>query len=253
MTYTETMLPPADMEDPWIARHAPERLRRDRFLTPAPSRDRDRRDRGIGGMPAGAVLGVGLALAAGGALAAVALRQRGDDERPNDDAPDRAARGSAQRGRRAVVGRTVTINRPRSELYAHWRDFQNLARFMESVESVRVEGRDRHVWSFEAPGGTATVRTRITEERENEVIAWESVEGSDVELAERVTFSDAPGGRGTRVEAEIHYRLPLGEVGRLLAKLFQREPRVQARRDLKRFKMLMETGEIATAQNRRAA
>jgi uncharacterized membrane protein len=34
--------------------------------------------------------------------------------------------------------------------------------------------------------------------------------------------------------------------------MFQREPAIQARRDLRRFKQLMETGEIATALRTRA-
>ena len=228
--------------DPWSARLAPWRHRH----------EEPGRDRGVGGMPAAAVLGLGLALAAGGAAAAVAL-SRGREERPFDDAPERSAKGSARRGREAVVGRTVTIAKPRSELYAYWRDFEHLPEFMEAVDAVRVEGERQHVWTLKVPGGTARIRTEITEEREGEAIAWASTEGSDMEMRGHVRFEDAPGGRGTRVEAEVAYVPPGGELGRALAKILQREPRIQARRELKRFKMLMEAGEIATAQNRRAA
>ena len=147
----------------------------------------------------------------------------------------------------------VTIARPRAELYAYWRDFEHLPEFMEAVEAVRVEGERRHVWTLQVPGGTARIRTEITEEREGEAIAWKSVEGSDMEMRGQVRFEDAPGGRGTRVAAEIAYVPPGGELGRALAKILQREPAIQARRELKRFKMLMEAGEIATAENRRAA
>ncbi len=250
MTHLDSRLAPraraAEGPDPWAARLAPWRHAR----TDARARGRD--GGGIGGMPAAAVLGVGLALAAGGAAAAVALRW-GQGERPLDDAPERAARGSARRGREAVVGRTVTIARPRSELYAYWRDFEHLPAFMEAVEAVRVEGERRHVWTLKVPGGTARVRTEITQAREDELIAWASVEGSEVETRGHVRFEDAPGGRGTRVEAEIAYVPLAGALGRAVAKLFQREPSIQARRELKRFKMLMEAGEIATAENRRAA
>ena len=235
----------APYDDSWSTRHAPVRR-------PARGPERGRDGERPSGVPTSALVGLGLALAAGGALGYIALRN-GSEDRPADDAPWRSQRGLAREDGRSVVGRVVTIARPRSELYAFWRDFGNLARFMESVEDVRTEGQDRHVWRFQAPGGTVTVRTRITEEREGEVIAWESVEGSDIELRERVRFEDAPGGRGTRVDAEIAYHPPGGQVGRLVAKLFQREPSIQARRDLKRFKMLMETGEIATSENRRAA
>lgn len=230
--------------DPWRERH--DVARRVKGGIPA------RRREWSGGVPGSALLGLGLALAAGGALGYMALRQ-GSEARPPDDAPRRSSRGSAREGRRALVGRVVTINRPRDELYRYWRDFGNLASFMEAVESVRTEGERRQVWTLQVPGGSATLRTEITEDREGEVIAWRSVEGSDIETRGHVRFEDAPGGRGTRVEAEIAYKPPAGELGRLAAKLFQREPAIQARRELKRFKMLMETGEIATAENRRAA
>jgi uncharacterized membrane protein len=49
----------------------------------------------------------------------------------------------------------------------------------------------------------------------------------------------------------IAYEPPAGVVGQMIAKLFQREPRIQTRRDLHRFKQLMEAGEIATAARTR--
>ena len=194
-----------------------------------------------------------LAVGAGALLGLSTLRDRGA-HRPPDSAPGRSARGLPRFGRHSVVGRTVTINKPRSELYAFWRDFSNLPKFMEDVDSVRETAPGRTTWTIRAPGGrTVELETEIVEEREGELIAWKSVEGSDVETQGRVAFRDAPGGRGTRVEAIIAYDPPGGEAGRMLAKLFQREPAVQARRELKRFKMLMETGEVATSQLRRDA
>ena len=97
---------------------------------------------------------------------------------------------------------------------------------------------------------TVDLETEIAEEREGELIAWRSTEASDIDADGRVTFTEGPAGRGTIVSAEVAYRPPGGEVGRWIAKLFQREPSVQGRRELKRFKMLMETGEIATSSNR---
>jgi uncharacterized membrane protein len=106
------------------------------------------------------------------------------------------------------------------------------------------------VWTIAAPAWQSVdVETEIVEERENELIAWRSVEGSQIETQGRIGFKDAPNGRGTLVEAVIAYKPPGGELGRMIAKLFGREPNIQGRRELKRFKMLMETGEIATAAN----
>jgi uncharacterized membrane protein len=170
--------------------------------------------------------------------------------RPRDSAPRRAAK--RQPGRYAVVGRTVTIAKPRAELYAFWRDPQNLA-FMENIERVEKLGDARMRWTVAAPAGqTATIETEITEARQDEMFAWASVEGSDIEMRGRVTFRDAPGRRGTEVAAEIEYVPPGGRLGQLVAKLFQREPQIQVRHDLKRLKMLLETGEIATSQNRKS-
>jgi|TARA_R100000501_G_scaffold13654_5_gene25033 uncharacterized membrane protein len=190
----------------------------------------------------GAVVGI-----AGGLAGASSLAQRARMRHPHDDAPGRTARRS-RFGGYAVTGKTVTIARPRHELYAFWRDFQNLPKFMENLESVRPTGPDRAVWTIAAPKGrTVDVETSIAEETENEIIAWRSIDGSDIDTEGRVTFREAPGDRGTHVELVVAWKPPGGEVGRMAAKLFRREPHVQARHDLKRFKMLMETGEIATS------
>jgi len=160
--------------------------------------------------------------------------------------------GTGRHGDERLVGRTVTINRPREELYAFWRDFGNLGTFMENVRSVTVIDARRSHWVVEAPAGrTVEWDAEIVEEEEGRLIAWQSTENADVANSGRISFRDAPGGRGTMVNATIVYDPPAGALGALIAKLFQREPRVQARRELRRFKQLMETGEVATAARRR--
>lgn len=207
--------------------------------------------RGAAGIGWGTVgLGLGLALGVAG-VAYLERRSRDQVEhRPADSAPGRTARRIGF-GRYAVTGRTVTINRPRDELYAYWRDFANLPRFMENVREVAVEG-DRARWTVAAPAGREVhVVTRIVQDRPGEFIAWRSTEASDIDAEGKITFRDAPAGRGTEVEAIVAYVPPAGEIGRWIAELFRREPQVQGRRELKRFKMLMETGEIATSLNHR--
>jgi uncharacterized membrane protein len=152
----------------------------------------------------------------------------------------------------SLVGRAVTINRPVAELFAYWRDFANLAAFMENVERVDVLDDRRSHWVVKAPAGkTVEWDAVVTEEAENSFIAWASEKGADVPNSGRVDFRDA-GARGTVVTATILYDPPGGTIGKLIAKIFQREPAIQARRDLRRFKQLMETGEIATAAKTRA-
>jgi len=195
---------------------------------------------------------VGLGLALGGVALGAFLKTRGGASGGwGDDAPGFTARRSF--GKYDVVGRTVTIRKPRAELYAFWRDFSNLAGFMENLERVEQSGTEgRAVWTIKAPAGrTVAVESEIVREVEGELIAWRSVEGSDIDTEGRVTFTEAPGERGTRVSLIIAYRPPAGELGRAIAKVFLREPEIQARHDLKRFKMLMETGEIATSAHTR--
>lgn len=178
-------------------------------------------------------------------------------DRPYDDAPVSTSKDQDAAVRIATAeavedrgdsfaGWAVTINRPSGELYAWWRDFSNLASVMENVEAIEVLDDQRSHWTVKAPGGTHVEWDAIvTEECEGELIAWASAEGADVANSGRVTFRDA-GARGTVVTATILYDPPAGVIGKLVAKLFQREPNIQVRRDLARFKQLMETGEVAT-------
>ncbi|MDO6415798.1 SRPBCC family protein [Sphingomonas sp. BIUV-7] len=152
----------------------------------------------------------------------------------------------------AITARAVTINRPASELYAYWRDFTNLPTFMDNVVSISpIDGELSH-WVVKAPGGkTVEWDARLTEDTPNELLAWTSEPGADVANSGRIEFRDA-GARGTVVTATIAYDPPGGAIGKLIAKMFQREPAIQARRDLRRFKQLMETGEIATSSRTQA-
>lgn len=167
-----------------------------------------------------------------------------------DDVADLAADDLGWSGA-AIVGRTVTIGRPRDEVYAFVRDFQNFPRFMENIESVTENGADgRSHWTIKAPAGsTVEWDSILIEDVPGEVIAWESAENADIRNTGRLEFRDAPAGRGTEITATIVYDPPGGDIGRWIAKLFQREPKVQARRDMRRLKQLLETGEIATNES----
>ena len=180
---------------------------------------------------------------------------------PNIDRGDDAPLSAAKRKRKSkalesenvegfeLVGRTVTINRPRTELYAVWRDFRNLALFMENIERVEVIDATHSHWVVSAPAGERVEWDSVIEEDiPGEVISWSPVPGSGLEHSGRIEFRDAHGGRGTEVTATILYDPPAGRIGKVIAKLFQKEPKIQARRDLRRFKQLMETGEIATSE-----
>lgn len=147
-----------------------------------------------------------------------------------------------------LIGRTVTVNRPRSELYAFWRNLGNLPQFMEHIVSITPIDALRSHWVVSAPGGRQVEwDAEIVEDIPDRLIRWKSLDGADVSHSGHIEFHDAQAGRGTEVTATILYDPPAGRLGKLIAKLFQEEPRIQSRRDLRRFKQLMETGEVATS------
>jgi uncharacterized membrane protein len=151
------------------------------------------------------------------------------------------------------MAHAVTINRSQEELYRSWRDFQNLPRFMKHLESVRVTGDRRSHWVAKAPGGrTVEWDAEITEDRPNELIAWRSLEGADVDSVGSVRFERAPGGRGTTVKVEMQYSPPAGRVGATVAKLLGKGPEWRIKDDLRRFKQLMEVGEVITTEGQSA-
>jgi uncharacterized membrane protein len=179
------------------------------------------------------------------------------ENHPRDDAPISASKRSDAHAivleeftdvkGKSIVGRSVTINKPVGELFAYFRDFANLPAFMENVERIDVLDDKRSHWVVKGPAKlTYEWDALVTDEAQDRYIAWASQPGADVDNSGRVDFRDA-GARGTVVTATIMYDPPGGVVGKLIAKMFQREPAIQARRDLRRFKQLMETGEIATA------
>jgi uncharacterized membrane protein len=163
--------------------------------------------------------------------------------------PDAQAAGlEADQDADELLGRTVTINRPRQELYEFWRDFRNLPLFMENIESVTILDGNRSHWKVRGPAESEFEwDSVITEDIPGEVIAWSSEEDASVKNAGRIEFRDSTNGRGTIVRVTIAYDPPAGALGKAFAKIFRREPKIQARLELRRFKQLMETGELPTA------
>jgi uncharacterized membrane protein len=144
------------------------------------------------------------------------------------------------------IEKSVNINRPPEELYRYWRNFENLPRFMQHLESVRVQDHRSH-WVVKAPAGrTVEWDAEIHHEIENELIAWRSLENADINNAGSVSFQKAPGGRGTQVKVVINYEPPGGILAAKIAKLWGERPELQLQHSLRQFKQLMETGETVT-------
>ena len=149
---------------------------------------------------------------------------------------------SVHRGQGIKVEQSVIIDRPAAELYAYWRDFENLPRFMHHVESVTSMGTGRSHWAVKGPAGTQIEwDAEVHNEIEPELIAWRSLPGSEVNNAGSVHFRPIAGGTRTLVRVVLSYEPPAGRLGAAVARLFGEEPSRQVREDLRRFKEVMET------------
>ena len=140
---------------------------------------------------------------------------------------------------------SVTVNAPPDAVYAAWRDFERLPTFMYHLESVTTTG-DRHShWVAKGPAGT-TVEwdAEIVDDVPGQRVTWRSVEGASVENSGSVRFRPAPADQGTEVYVELRYAPPAGALGAVVAKLFGEEPGQQVGDDLRRFKQIVETGEV---------
>jgi len=147
------------------------------------------------------------------------------------------------------VEKTVTIDKSAEELYNYWHNFENLPNFMKHVKSVQVLDMRRSHWVANAPlGQTIEWGADIINDQPNQLIAWASEEGAQVDNSGFVRFSPAPSDRGTEVKVVMEYNVPGGMVTAAIAKLFGEEPEQQIGDELRRFKQLMETGEIATTE-----
>lgn len=168
---------------------------------------------------------------------------------PRSDVTGRAATVNARKARK--IERAVTIEGSRAELYAFWRNLENLPRFMEHLVSVRVLSSMRSHWVAKATMGT-TVEwdAEIVNDIPDTLIAWKSDRGADVPNAGSVHFTDAPRGRGTVVRVVMEYEPPAGKLGAAVAELSAEDPDRQVREDLRKFKQLIETGYVVTSDRR---
>ena len=147
-----------------------------------------------------------------------------------------------------IVKKSIIIDKTPEELYQFWHNFENLPTFMKHLESVSVTGDGRSHWVAKAPAGSSVEwDAEVTEDRPNELIAWRSLEGADVDNSGSVRFESAPGNRGTIVHVDIEYNPPGGVIGSVVAKLSGEEPGQQVYDDLRNLKQVMEVGEVVVS------
>jgi uncharacterized membrane protein len=147
------------------------------------------------------------------------------------------------------VETSLTVNQPRDEVYAFWRQLENLPRFMHHLAEVQERGEGRSHWVARVPKGAGRVEwdARIQSEEEGRRLTWRSVAGAAIDNAGEVRFQEAPGGRGTEIHARIIYRPPAGNVGQAVAQLFNPVFEQMVKEDIRRFKHVIEAGETPTS------
>jgi uncharacterized membrane protein len=167
---------------------------------------------------------------------------------------DKPRQNIAVPGNRGIkVVRSCTVRKPAAELFQFWRSLENLASVIKHpVSIVRISDTVSH-WKVSAPGGNFVEwDAEIINEHPNELIAWRSKEGADIPNAGSVRFEAAPGDEGTEVRVQLEYDAPGGKFAAFLAKLTGEEPEQQVADTLRRFKSLMECGEIASVDGQSA-
>jgi uncharacterized membrane protein len=156
---------------------------------------------------------------------------------------------STRKGGTMELTATTTIRKPATEVYAFWRDFSNLPRFMQHLESVETRDERHSHWKAKAPAGSAVEWDAVViEDVPSSTIAWRSEGSTSVPNSGAVKFAEAPAGQGTEVTISIEVQIPAGAAGKLTAKLFGEDPQQQVRDDLRHFKQILETGEIVSSE-----
>jgi uncharacterized membrane protein len=147
------------------------------------------------------------------------------------------------------VEKSVTINAPVENVYAFWRNLENLPRFMNNLERVEVKDAKRSHWWAKGPAGTTVDwEAEIINEVPHELIGWRSIDGSRIDNAGSVHFTRLDNGRGTELKVVLRYDPPAGVLGAAVSKILGEDPAANVQEDLRRLKMLLETGEIATVE-----
>lgn len=191
-----------------------------------------------------------VAAAAGAAM----LYRGGTGYCPLYAAAERQERDARSDSRTALGGQrgthveeVVNINKPPAELFRSWQDVERLPEFMHNLISVKKQDDVRSHWIVRGPGGKELQwDAEIINQVQNELIGWRTLRGADVVSAGSVRFKVLEDGRGTEVRVRMQYGPPLGRVGAGVARLFGKSPSQTVREDLRRFKQLAESGEVAT-------
>lgn len=143
------------------------------------------------------------------------------------------------------VEKSIIINKSPEELYAFWRDFENLRTIMSHLESVTQTRGKRSHWVAKGPAGVPVEwDAEITADKKNEMISWRALEDADVPNEGSVYFEKMSEGR-TELRVSMEYTLPGGQIGAVIAEFFGEDPSRKIEDDLNHFKEAVESGEVS--------
>ncbi|WP_436908466.1 SRPBCC family protein [Halosimplex marinum] len=229
--------------------------------------DTERRGRAIRGIAGAGLVLYGLgrrslrgaaAAVAGGWLLTRALR--GDRERGgtggsgNWSAPrERGREPEGAPPESLDVQRSITVERPAEELYERWRDPETHERVWAHFAEVREVGEDRQHWAVSGPRGVSLEwDAEVVAADPGEFLRWKSLPGARVPNEGSVRFRSR-GEAETEVTLHVRFDPPGGRVGSALAERADLVPDAAAGTALRRFKSLVETGEMPTLERNPSA
>ncbi|MGQ0655719.1 MAG: SRPBCC family protein [Betaproteobacteria bacterium] len=154
------------------------------------------------------------------------------------------ARVLGQRGPYIDYTKTISIAAPIEEVFSLWQNFENFPQFMRNVRAVRRNTENGWHWEVAGLlGATVQWDAEMTVCIPNELIAWSTMPGSQVQHAGLVHFQRE--GDGTRIQVEMGYNPPGAALGHVVASLFGSDPLTEMDEDLMRMKVFLETGKPA--------
>lgn len=146
----------------------------------------------------------------------------------------------------AIIHTSVTVNRPRMEVYDFWRKLDNLPLFMSHLKSVEQLDDEQSRWTLKLPADVADVswEAAIVFDEPGDMIAWESLPGATISNTGKVRFIDTANGE-TLIHVTIIYQPPAGGIGAGMAYMINPLFRKMVKDDILNFKRYMEVGHVA--------
>ena len=147
------------------------------------------------------------------------------------------------------VRHSITIARPREQVYSFWRNLENLSLFFKDVESVEEKLPRTSHWKVRLKNGTvAEWDADIVQESRNNFISWSSKEDSKIQTTGTVVFEDGVKPNQSIVRVLMDYSVPGGKLTEWATFLAGENPDTLTIVNLKRLKAYLETGEIPTTE-----